>query len=109
MSQRGAHARRGGGRLWRAYFQWRYAILFYSLLFTLAVGPLCSALGFRANLLELFLAINLLVAVLPIGVAVMLVPSAGLAGIWIGLVVWMVLRAVFNARRVRTVLPVPQA
>ncbi len=67
MSQRGAHARRGGGRLWRAYFQWRYAILFYSLLFTLAVGPLCSALGFRANLLELFLAINLLVAVLPIG------------------------------------------
>jgi putative MATE family efflux protein len=44
------------------------------------------------------------VAVLPIGVAVMVVPSAGLAGIWIGLVVWMVLRAVFNARRVRTVL-----
>jgi len=67
VSQRSAHARRGGGRLWRAYFQWRYAILFYSLLFTLAVGPLCSALGFRANLLELFLAINLLVAVLPIG------------------------------------------
>ena len=67
VSQRGAHARRGGGRLWRAYFQWRYAILFYSLLFTLAVGPLCSALGFHANLLELFLAINLLVAVLPIG------------------------------------------
>ena len=32
-------------------------------------------------------------------------PSAGLAGIWIGLIVWMVLRAVFNARRVHTVLP----
>ena len=67
MSQRRAQATRGGGGLRRAYFQWRYAILFYSLLLTLAVGPLRSALGFRASLLELFLAINLLVAVLPIG------------------------------------------
>ena len=67
MSQRGAHATSGGGGLWRTDCQWRYAILFYSLLLTLVVGPLCSALGFRANLLELFLAINLLVAVLPIG------------------------------------------
>ena len=25
------------------------------------------------------------------------VPSLGLAGIWIGLIVWMTLRAVFNA------------
>ena len=49
-------------------------------------------------------ALAYLVAVLPIAVAVIVVPSAGLAGIWIGLIVWMVLRAVFNARRVRTVL-----
>ena len=32
-----------------------------------AAGPLRSALGFDANLLELFLAVNLLTAVLPIG------------------------------------------
>ena len=53
--------------LWHTYRNWRYAILFYSLLLTLAVGPLRGALGFRANLLELFLAINLLAAVAPIG------------------------------------------
>jgi hypothetical protein len=58
------HARRG---LWHTYRNWRYAILFYSLLLTLAVGPLRSALGVRVNLLELFLGINLLVAVVPIG------------------------------------------
>ena len=62
-----ATATRGCGGLWHAYFQWRYAILFYSLLLTLAVGPLRSALGFRTSLLELFLAINLLAAVVPIG------------------------------------------
>jgi hypothetical protein len=53
--------------VWRAYFGWRYTILFYSLLLTLAVQPLRSALGLRANVLELFLAINLLAAVVPIG------------------------------------------
>jgi hypothetical protein len=52
--------------LWHTYLNWRYAILFYSLLLTLAVGPLRSALGVRTNLLELFLAINLLAAVVPI-------------------------------------------
>ena len=57
----------GCSGVWSAYFGWRYTILFYSLLLTLAVGPLRSALGFRANLLELFLAINLLAAVVPIG------------------------------------------
>ncbi len=56
----------GYSGVWRTYCEWRYAILFYSLLLTLAVGPLRSALGFRANLLELFLAINLLAAVVPI-------------------------------------------
>ena len=62
-----ATATRGCGGLRRAYFRWRYAILFYSLLFTFAAGPLRDALGFDANLLELFLALNLLAAVLPIG------------------------------------------
>ena len=57
----------GACGLWRTYLNWRYAILFYSLLLTLAVGPLRSVLGFRANLLELFLAVNLLAAVVPIG------------------------------------------
>ena len=55
------------GGLWHTYRNWRYAILFYSLLLTLAVGPLRSALGVRVNLLELFLGINLLAAVVPIG------------------------------------------
>jgi hypothetical protein len=69
VSQRRAHATSncGASGLWHTYRNWRYAILFYSLLFTLAVGPLRSVLGFRANLLELFLAINLLAAVVPIG------------------------------------------
>jgi hypothetical protein len=52
--------------LWHTYLHWRYTILFYSLLLTLAVGPIRGALGFRVNLLELFLAINLLAAVVPI-------------------------------------------
>ena len=53
--------------LWHIYRNWRYAILFYSLLLTLAVAPLRRALGFPASFLELFLAINLLAAVVPIG------------------------------------------
>src|SRR5215471_15540270 len=52
--------------LWHAYRNWRYACLFYSLLLTLAVVPLRRALGFSNSLLELFLAINLLAAVVPI-------------------------------------------
>jgi voltage-gated potassium channel len=57
------HADRGisGG----AYSRNRYLVLFYSLLATLAVGPLTSSLGFGTTLLELFLAINLLGAVMP--------------------------------------------
>jgi hypothetical protein len=53
--------------LWHIYHGWRYAILFYSLLLTLAVAPLRRALGLPASFLELFLAINLLAAVVPIG------------------------------------------
>src|SRR5215510_4077240 len=52
--------------LWHAYRNCRYALLFYSLLLTLAVVPLRKALGFSTGLLELFLAINLLAAVVPI-------------------------------------------
>jgi voltage-gated potassium channel Kch len=52
--------------LWHTYHNWRYAILFYSLLLTLVVAPLRKALGFPASFLELFLAINLLAAVVPI-------------------------------------------
>jgi Ion channel len=58
---------RGACGLWYTYRHWRYAILFYSLLLTLAVVPLRRALGFPTSLLELFLAINLLAAVVPIG------------------------------------------
>src|SRR5262245_11109064 len=90
------HARATSGAigLWHTYLNWRYAILFYSLLLTLAVGPLRSALGVRANLLELFLAIPLLAPVVPIMrrntrrallsfLAVAFVGRGGLA--WLGL------------------------
>ncbi len=50
-------------------------------------------------------AFGYLVAVLPIAAAVLMTPSLGIAGIWIGLVVWMALRAVVNTRRVHAVLP----
>src|SRR5215470_14225520 len=62
-----ARATSGAIGLWHTYHNWRYALLFYSLLLTLAVGPLRSALGLRINLLEPFLAVNLLAAVVPIG------------------------------------------
>jgi hypothetical protein len=50
-----------------AYFQRRYAILFYSLLLTIAAGPLFASMGFDTDLIELFLAVNLLAAVIPFG------------------------------------------
>jgi putative MATE family efflux protein len=50
-------------------------------------------------------AFGYLAAVAPIAVAVLAVPSLGIAGIWSGLVVWMALRAVVNTLRVRQVLP----
>jgi hypothetical protein len=51
-------------RLARVHGSHRYAILFYTLLFTLAVGPLLTALRFRADVLQIFLAFNLLIALL---------------------------------------------
>src|SRR5215813_11292407 len=56
----------GACGLWHTYCNCRYAFLFYSLLLTLAVVPLRRALGFPTSLLEMFLAINLLAAVIPI-------------------------------------------
>ena len=61
-----ARATSGASGLWHTYLNWRYTILFYSLLLTLAEVPLRRALGFPTSLLELFLAINLLAAVVPI-------------------------------------------
>ena len=52
-------------------------------------------------------AFGYLLAVAPIAVVVLATPSLGIAGIWIGLVVWMVLRAAVNTMRVRRVLQAP--
>ena len=50
-------------------------------------------------------AFGYLLAVLPIAAVVIAFPSLGLAGIWIGLLVWMILRAVVNTRRAAQILP----
>ena len=49
-----------------AYFQRRYTILFYSLLLTIAAGPLFASMGYGTDLIELFLAANLVAAVIPV-------------------------------------------
>lgn len=49
-------------------------------------------------------AVGYLVAVAPFGVVTLLRPEIGIAGIWSGLVAWMVLRALVNDRRTRWVL-----
>ncbi|MBG7604394.1 MAG: hypothetical protein IZT58_07140, partial [Actinobacteria bacterium] len=46
--------------------------------------------------------------IVPIAAAVLIVPSLGIAGLWAGLIAWMVLRAMVNRWRVAFVLP-PQA
>jgi len=50
------------GRLANAYACHRYTVLFYTLLLTLAIAPLLTALGFSGDLLQIFLAFNLLIA-----------------------------------------------
>ena len=45
---------------------YRYTVLFYTLLVTLAVSPLVTALGFSADLLQILLAFSLLVALLDV-------------------------------------------
>jgi Ion channel len=57
----------GIGGFGRAYFRRRYTILFYSLLLTMVAAPLLASVGLGLNLIELFLATNLLAAVIPIG------------------------------------------
>lgn len=57
-------ARGAVGRLARAYGARRYAVLFYALLLTLAASPLLTALHLSTDLLEIFLAFSLLIAVL---------------------------------------------
>jgi len=46
------------------YRRHRFAILFYSLMATLGVNPLLGAAGLETDLIEAFLAVNLLIAVL---------------------------------------------
>jgi putative MATE family efflux protein len=49
-------------------------------------------------------AFGYLVAIAPIAVVVVVVDSLGIAGIWLGLLVWMILRAVVNLWRVHRLL-----
>ena len=49
-------------------------------------------------------AVAYLIAVAPIGVVTLLAPQLGIAGIWAGLLVWMLLRAVVSALRTPRVL-----
>jgi hypothetical protein len=44
----------------------RYAVLFFSLLLTVAIGPLLEAVAFGRTAVEAFLAVNLIAAVFPI-------------------------------------------
>src|SRR5262245_27454729 len=53
--------------LGRAYFRLRYTILFYSLLFTMVAAPASGALKLNASLIEIFLAANLIAAIIPMG------------------------------------------
>jgi hypothetical protein len=52
------------GRLANVYAAHRYAILFYTLLLTLAAAPLLTAVGLSTDLLQIFLAFSLLIALL---------------------------------------------
>lgn len=51
------------------------------------------------------IAVVYLIAVSPLGAAVLLVEGPGIAGLWVVLGIWMALRAAVNHRRTRTVLP----
>src|SRR5690348_14744779 len=55
-----------GDRLSDAYRPRRYATLFYSVVFTIACGPLIHLLHLKMHLIQVFLAFNLLAAVVPI-------------------------------------------
>jgi voltage-gated potassium channel len=51
---------------WRRYLPHRYAVLFYSLILTLLVGPLLKAIGVPNNFVQLFLGVNLVAATVPL-------------------------------------------
>lgn len=64
------------------YARHRYAILFTSLLATIAIGPWLEETDFAADAIELFLAVNLLAAVFPIAASrrrYLLLAAVGLA------------------------------
>ena len=52
-------------RVAEGYRRHRYALLFYSLLGTIAIGPLLQTMGANVHLVELLLSVNLVAAVLP--------------------------------------------
>ena len=52
-------------------------------------------------------AVAYLVAVAPLGVATLVVEGPGIAGLWLTLGTWMLLRSVVNDRRTRHLLPAP--
>lgn len=82
------------GGLWHYYIGQRYAVLFFSLVLTLAAGPLLASIGFHGSWLDAVLAVNLLAAIVPAGQRVrtralfgLLVACAlvsRLATLWIG-------------------------
>jgi ion channel len=53
-------------RLANVYASHRYALLFYTLILTLSAAPLLSALQLSGDLLQIFVAFNLLVAILDV-------------------------------------------
>src|SRR5262245_33008712 len=72
-------------RLAHGYMTRRYAVLFYTLLATLAAGPLLTALHFRADLLQIFVAFNVLIALSGVAVSGRRLPVLLLAAVVIGL------------------------
>jgi hypothetical protein len=52
-----------------AYIRKRYAVLFYSILFTIVASPLLATLKWKSTFIELLLAATLLIAVLPVRTA----------------------------------------
>ena len=72
------------GNLWDAYFHRRYTILFYTLFLTLVAAPVLSAFEFKGALIELFLAANLLAALIPVAtVRIRRVLLVTIAVIWL--------------------------
>jgi hypothetical protein len=81
----------GTGGLAHAYLRRRYIFLFYSLLLTMVILPVWGVLGIDPAFIDLFLAANLLIAVIPLGTKrarrillyiLMILCGARLATIW---------------------------